>query len=641
MKNFLGIVAVGASRTSAFTSYKLTAQGKSTSAFVGGDNVFISRASDGDLFNPMDGQENLTVQNDLLKRMKFVQEASFSSDSFKQKDLHYTVCVSGCQQHIVSDSRLAFCPCCSTSFSEDADDEEAEDDEAGDKSEDDAEEDDEAGDKSEDDEAEDDSDGEDDAESESGDKCEDDADCDDSDEAVDDEIAEAADALPDDEDDEDLDVDDAEDATDGSDTIVAVASSFAEARATFLESREFEGRSCSADERVHYTVCSSAQCGNHIISESHVGVCPTCLSEAVEPDADNQDDDMAAIDAELDDLDDQDVSEAADKSDDEDGDDDADKSEDEDGDDDADDESADKSEDGDDGKSESGKCRSEDNDGDEDDAGADTDGDAVEVSLEDNIPEDASSESLDVSAALVQGKHQWTAYYNGRPIAQASESADVDLFTKPAFGVAVIQASRNVGVRKALSAFGFKGISYTAIPEGAVKRVIRERVSQATAEISKRQKDFEKRFLDCLTTASQGFSRNFFVDENENPVANPVVEALASTLATAGVHNPRTLLDRALSSSRMDQYNSMLIAKALELLEQPEAVVQSLSKAIVGSARVPSTSSADAQPDLRSRLSSMGTPVSTETHTSQSSADSAANAGTSDVMRRALQSLGR
>ena len=635
MKNFLGIVAVGASRTSAFTSYKLTAQGKSTSAFVGGDNVFISRASDGDLFNPMDGQENLTVQNDLLKRMKFVQEASFSSDSFKQKDLHYTVCVSGCQQHIVSDSRLAFCPCCSTSFSEDADDEEAEDDEAGDKSEDDAEEDDEAGDKSEDDEAEDDSDGEDDAESESGDKCEDDADCDDSDEAVDDEIAEAADALPDDEDDEDLDVDDAEDATGGSDTIVAVASSFAEARATFLESREFEGRSCSADERVHYTVCSSAQCGNHIISESHVGVCPTCLSEAVEPDADNQDDDMAAIDAELDDLDDQDVSEAAD---------DADKSEDEDdedGDDDADDESADKSEDGDDGKSESGKCRSEDNDGDEDDDGADTDGDAVEVSLEDNIPEDASSESLDVSAALVQGKHQWTAYYNGRPIAQASESADVDLFTKPAFGVAVIQASRNVGVRKALSAFGFKGISYTAIPEGAVKRVIRERVSQATAEISKRQKDFEKRFLDCLTTASQGFSRNFFVDENENPVANPVVEALASTLATAGVHNPRTLLDRALSSSRMDQYNSMLIAKALELLEQPEAVVQSLSKAIVGSARVPSTSSADAQPDLRSRLSSMGTPVSTETHTSQSSADSAANAGTSDVMRRALQSLGR
>ena len=77
MKNFLGIVAVGASRTSAFTSYKLTAQGKSTSAFVGGDNVFISRASDGDLFNPMDGQENLTVQNDLLKRMSTEDICSF------------------------------------------------------------------------------------------------------------------------------------------------------------------------------------------------------------------------------------------------------------------------------------------------------------------------------------------------------------------------------------------------------------------------------------------------------------------------------------------------------------------------------------------------------------------------------------
>lgn len=567
---------------------------------------------------------------------RFLKESGESLSGGNEVEVEYLVCSSAeCGAHIMhSTSSLESCPNCQSALCEPNEDEtvgvvsieglqsQSSDEETA----------------------------EDDFASESGDDEEDDIDLSD---IEDDADADSDEDNSDDEGDGDTDDDtgDEDDSSESGETSesstmkTAIASTAKAALARFQEINADAFKSVSsdgsADVEVHAKVCTGPNCGLHSVSATEDLHCSICGSD----NKDESDEEVAQIMGELGvaktDEGEEDNTDLEDPSD-------ADTGEDE-------------------GSGEEGSGESEEAepaDEDEDKTAAEQEGDdesseeneetsesseMVQVSALDTIDDTVADahKQLDVSVSAVQGKPQWTAFFNGVPVAIAT-AADVgentDIFDKPAFGLAVTASAPHIGVKKALAEMGFKSLVSNISMSSVVAKQVESQVAEQRAALASAQQETEQRFMSALATAAIGINRGFFKD-----LTNPMRAALCSAMETAGMRNPEVVVDNVFRTT-FEPFQKIAHAKAQDILSKPLDVQQALSAAVLETA-FQSNSSGAPNSQLESRVSGLGTSVSSaasETNpkknaqaSSTSSAAPVADPSFEKSMHVALFSFGR
>ncbi len=351
----------------------------------------------------------------------------------------------------------------------------------------------------------------------------------------------------------------------------AVSFSSAGARSRFLElNKQFLSQSSDAQLEVDYVVCSSADCGAHIMSVSHTGFCPVCASETQEPETEGSDK-VAQIMGDLG-VQEESTEESVEEPD-----------------------------------AESEETVEENPVSESGDNAPATMTEIDALALVDDT-EEGAADNLDVSySASVAGASQWTAFYKGNPVATAravDADKNADLFDKPTFGQAVLSAAAKIGVKPVLKDLGFKPIVHRVPVSVALSKMVDERVEAERASLSADKQQHAERFQAALATATIGINRGFF------KVNNPLKAALCSDLATAGVRNPEALVDAAFAKS-FEAFSKVAHAKAEEILARPPEVQESLASAVLDMSYM-SEASALSAASLESRLSTIGVSASSD-----------------------------
>ena len=581
----LGILATGRTKADAVNNYRLLALGKGATMQVSESHntAFVAQASGAEsMFDPQNGDQTLVQKPEMLKKLEF---ASHSSD---RVEVEHLVCASGCGTHVVFDSPalVNYCPKCTSSMSEDvaADEEDVVADNLDMDNEDET------------------SIPEDDEEtSESGDEAEE------SEETPEEEATE--DESSEDESDEDSaddeGADDAEESMSSEDEpLVVVCSSLNEAIGLY---RKHSNKSLSGEGTVsaEYLVCTSSDCGAHIVGDVSVSSCPNCGSATAEPSSVSESEEELEIDTGISDDEDADEDSQVDPA----------------------EEEAEEAE-----ESEAGSCKASDEE--EDTAAGDSEqndigisdgeetdteveeapaeatpvdeesSESTEINVCDYIPESASSDDLDVAyAACVNSQSCWTAYYKGTPVAtilKAQAGDNADLFDSPKFGHVAIAVAKQAGVKQALTELGFKPIRHEVSLSQEISRIVAERTEQATEQAEQAVASHIESFEAALATALIGMNRGFFQGK-----ANPLKAALCSSLSSTGVRSPEVLVDRVFSAN----HDSMLkeaVALAKEIMAKPAEVQESLSRTIMDMSYQGTSLNSASGSEVEDRLAGMG-----------------------------------
>lgn len=537
-KKFHGILAVGRTQEQAVNNYKLLSMGKNATVLASSDIAFVTQASV-NIFNPASGEMDLEEHASALAKVQF------SSEAADGVEVNHMVCAHGCGSHIVADSEdlLHYCPVCTSSLDEPSD-------EPADLSDEDdvdlslPEED----------------------EEEVSESADDDAEMEDADVPEDEES----------EDDEDVVADDGEEDGD----VVAVASSFEEALASWSANSDFASESSEAE--IGYVVCSNSECGSHIVHSAGVSVehCPVCMSETQEPKevpqgevelADAPEEQEATpVTAEIEESDG--VEEVA--------------------------------ESGDDAETDTDETGENDLSLTDDDGNILT-GKTEEVDATKELDAEASVDNLDVSySTAIRGKSAWTAYYNGKPVAIATAATvgkNASIFDTPNFGRVVLATAQHAGVKAALSELGFAAIKHSVSVSKEVDRMVARQVEEQRAALQAESAEFKERFIAAMATAAVGINRSFFAG-----VENPLKAALWNAMSAVGISNPETLIDNAFAA-HAETFNKLVLDKASEILAKPSDVQEALAKTILDVNYMRATASADSQ--VETRLASLGSVV--------------------------------
>lgn len=397
------------------------------------------------------------------------------------------------------------------------------------------------------------------------------------------------------------------------DGVAVVAASRAEAEQMFAEQMIGKVEAGAEAAEAHYVVCSSAECGAHIIGTAAVADCPVCHASTEEPESDEGSD--ADSDAGAGSESDADSDAGS--------------------------------------ESDADAAATASGSGEDSDAGADSESDTESLNLTDGegntldentsdvdatavIDDSAEAKDLDVSYSSVQGEGTWTAFYKGTPVALAKRTdagKNADVFDKPAFGQVLLATASHSNIKSALSELGFKPIKHQVSVSAEVQRMVDERAKEAIAAAEAAAKQFKDSFLAALATAAAGINRNFFKDV----AANPLKGGLWTTLSSAGMQNPEVLIDKAFAA-HADEYHKILVAKACEILEQPSEVQASLASAVQNSNYQAVASGGG---NLEDRLAGLGTVVASESKPAAEEENFEATAGADDVLHQAVRTLGR
>lgn len=598
----LGILATGRTRADAVNNYRLLALGKGATLQVSESNniAFVAQASGAEsMFDPQNGDQTLVQKPEMLQKLQF---ASHSSDRI---EVEHLVCASGCGAHVVFDSPqlVHFCPKCTSSLSEDTEDTSEEDDVVADNL---------------------DMDNEDEIEIPADDEDETSESVDGDDEDSDEELGLAPTEEESSEDSVVADEDETSEASDYDEPLVVVCSSLAEAASLYAKHSTRSLSSGKVD--AHYLLCTSSDCGAHIVGDVHVDKCPSCNSDTEEPSLSGED-----MEVEIDPTNVAVEDDAEDTSED---------TTVEDGAEDTSEEQVDLEE------SESGTCKSADdaepeaeddteaetdekssdtNDigisdgeetttGDDEESEEDASSESTEINVCDYIPESANADDLDVVyAASVNSNSCWTAFYRGTPVATALKAHagnNADMFDSPKFGHVAIAVAKQSGVKQALTELGFKPIRHEVSLSKEISRIVTERTSEASAKAEQQVASHIEAFEAALATALIGMNRGFFQGK-----ANPLKAALCSSLSSTGVRNPEVLVDRVFSAN----HDSMLreaVALAKEIMAKPAEVQESLSRTIMDMSYQTQSLSNNSS-SVEDRLSGMGSSVSSDTEKSK------------------------
>ena len=286
----------------------------------------------------------------------------------------------------------------------------------------------------------------------------------------------------------------------------------------------------------HYLVCSSDDCGTHIISSNEdIAHCPACASDLQEPtsESDSEDDEDFDFGTVVDQEGDEDESEG--------------------------------------------------DDVDEDDSNEQALSRALSFLAGEK---DVTSDYLDVSyCGLVNGEKSWVAFYNGQPVAKStSKTAEKHkaIYEEPAYANAVVSGAQHLGVSKILDEMGFEAITSSVAVSNSLKTVVNKRFKEQVASLASKYETekqeaneaYRDKLVAALATAAIGINRGFFKGYN-----NPVKAALQSTLSAAGVRQSESLLDDVFKS-HADDYHKALFEKALEIAAKPTEIQNEIAIAV-------------------------------------------------------------
>lgn len=241
----------------------------------------------------------------------------------------------------------------------------------------------------------------------------------------------------------------------------------------------------------------------------------------------------------------------------------------------------------------------------------DGDLDEDEDDLDDEDEDDMDSESFSISSLsaiaskttldpsqLSFARAQGTLptvhmFYNGSPIASASfnsvsnaigEESARKVFNEEVFIRAVSAAAHEAGVEAAIAQYGFNPHVVEASISTVLARRYEEQYDRRAAEIGQTIQEnndkYKERFVAALSTSLLGISKRFWNDSR-----NPVVESLCSNLASAGIANPRPIVERAFVTNA----NPLLgdaVRRAQLLMTKSEVAQNEIAEAVAQAAGV-------------------------------------------------------
>lgn len=602
-----GIVVAGNSLEEAQELYRAVATGQDAQALHDEEETFIvlsSGSADLSMINPLTGENDLKVGDGLTEQMEFL-----SSDS-QARNINYTICVAGCQAHVLADDKemLHFCPACASTL-EDLSEEQiaALNAEAA------------AAEQGEEEEA------------TAGDE---DGECDGCQESV---VASGA------------TVEEAIASYKGlisgeiapvtmkcENVLVATAgvSNFdvyqgCAATVVDHEPELLESLSSNSDElAAHHFVCASASCESpHVISSDEMPVfCPSCSSGLIDP----EEEATAGVEDDIEDeeeanaaSDDEDYDDESDDEDEEDDEEDDDSDEDED---DSDEEFDDEEEideddegDSDDDEEEEDDIDEDEDDSDEDEDDEDDDDEALTMSVSSvqykgegrarNRREAATAAAaedepmvavaasyvatagaldltkLDVAyAANIGGENIWVAFYQGVPVAKAVASKASDghkqIFDTEVFGRAFKAQANNDGLDVAMQQMGFEEIKPEIKVAEYVQTEINDQVAAKTQEVqasAQRDRDeLVERFGSAMALASTGINQGYF-----RGLSNPIKQSLIESLSAVGIDNAEALVTKVFLQ-HSDPYHKTLLAQASKIMGYDLEVQNQIAEAVAG-----------------------------------------------------------
>lgn len=545
-----GITVTGNSRQQAEDAYRAVATGKSVRGYADVNGEFMilcSAESEITPFNPLTGDADMVeAGDDVTKKIEFQSE---SSDAVQQTN--YVVCSSGCGMHVISDDiETKFCPACAEALPDD--------------------------------------------------------DCPDCDEQSQNQAHASANA--------ETQID-SQQILAGGKTLEAAVEAFRAmasagsdncrvcgniAVATNLPQEDFRFSPFLGDDNVgvgeglkmdavasgddqeeiaaHHFQCMNSECEMHVIASTDDPVfCPSCSSGLIEP----EEEESTSSDDE--DMDDEEEEESEESDDDE-------------SDDEESEEESEESEETDEEDLEDGDDDEEEED--EESLSAATVTTKVEtVKIERPMlvcvagSETPAASKLHVAyAGVVAGEKTAVAFYDGVPVATATpKTAEsfADMLDNPKLGQVLASAAGEIGVAPALAQMGFVDIKPQIDVDQMAVQQVTEQVAAQTAEIRAQANaeslDLSSRFCAALATAGQGINSGFFKD-----VSNPMIAALASTLAAIGVQEPETMI-RNVFNAHSDAYVKNLVAKASQIIGYDLQVQNELAEAVAGTAPVKET----------------------------------------------------
>lgn len=663
-----GIVVAGNTLEEAQELYRAVATGQDVKALHDEGETFVvlsSAKSDISMINPLTGADDLHVGDGLTEQMEFL-----SSDS-EAVNINYTVCLAGCQAHVLADDAemLTHCPACASVLPEltaeqiaalaGDDEEECEGCQV--------------------------------AAIASGATVE---------EAV---ANYQAMVLGESDDPQTMKCGDVLVSVAGAgafDPYKGCASTKVEHQPEFLESLSSSSDSLDA----HHFVCASSTCAApHVISSDDMPVfCPSCSSGLMEvddveeesteanagaDDEDDEDDDQeanasaaddseealaaAALDAELD----REIEEALAGNDDEDDSDEDDEDEDFDEDDDS-----DEDEDEDDEEDEDEDEDDLDDDEDEDEEDEDEEDDALTLSVSSVVEspsdrrarnrqearasvqqEDQAEQMTAVAAsfigtAAVQGEldhskvevtyaalasgNKWFAFYDGVPFAvatAASAEKHEQIFNTDVFGRAFKAQASEQGVPAAVENMGFVELKPEIQVADYVQSEINQQVEVKTAEVAQAAAQDKAEMHDRLTAAmalaATGITKNFFKGQT-----NPIAQQLIESLSAVGLDNAAGLVLQAFAQNS-EPYHKMLLAQAGKIMSYGLDAQNEIAEAINGSNAVEANASVNSPVSL-------GRPVQVAPKAAQqehveANASAQPSADFSALLRSAVGGLGK
>lgn len=660
-----GIVVAGNSLEEAQELYRAVATGQDVKAMHDEAETFVvlsSAASDISMINPLTGADDLRVGDGLTEQMEFL-----SSDS-EAVNINYTVCLAGCQAHVLADDAemLTHCPACASVLPELTAEQIAalagEDDDEG-------------------------CEGCQVAAIASGATVE---------EAV---ANYQAMVLGESDDPQTIKCGDVLVSVAGAgafDPYKGCASTIVKHEPEYLESLA----SSSAELDAHHFVCASSTCeAPHVISSDDMPVfCPSCSSGLMEVEdvqegtagTDDEEDDLEANagnegDDEEDDIEslssaedlDREIEEAlAGSDDDEDDEDEEEEFDDEDDDSDEDEDEDDEEEEDED--DEDDEDLGDDEDEDEEDEDEEDDSLTLSVSSVVETPastrarnrqearasavqEDQAEQMTAVAAsfiatASVQGEldhskvevtyaalasgNKWFAFYNGTPFAVATAATaekHAQIFNTEVFGRAFKAQASEQGVTTAVENMGFVEIKPEIQVADYVQSEISQQVEVKTAEVAQaaavEKAELHDRLNAALALAATGITKNFFKGQT-----NPIAQQLIESLSAVGLDNASSLVLQAFAQNS-EPYHKMLLAQASKIMSYGLDAQNEIAEAINGSNAV------EANASVNSPVS-MGRPVQVAAKTTQqenveANASAQPSADFNTLLRSAVSGLGK
>ena len=247
-----------------------------------------------------------------------------------------------------------------------------------------------------------------------------------------------------------------------------------------------------------------------------------------------------------------------------------------------------------------------------------------------------SNDNLDITfAPNLRDGAKYLAFIDGKHVASLSKEnagKNADVFGTEKLPLIVHASAKHNGVVATLYDLGFTPVKYKASISSAANRLAEERVNSIQVATASEQESYQEEFIAALCTAALGLSKDFFADYE-----NPLKDSLMSALSGAGIRQPQLILHRAFSAAA-EPYHKVLVDKALEILEQPEQVRESLAKAIIGANYTRSESS---DPDIRSIGASTATQNTAVVQESVSTTKQVPGNDTAQIINLAVRSLGR